>query len=365
MDTPTLLTHLQTHDRPLTLPRGGVPRWDDAALHAAARAAAPEPYALLGLAPGVLPWQRARVLLQLLTASQAGLPDPARATLAATAHLLTRAAPPGHVITALLALRRLRANHKHTTRAVLRFVLEHPDADALIAARRSALADCFEHALGTATARGCARRVAAGDTGSDYLRRRLLRFLADPDAALPRVTALYAETGAHPAPAPLPDAAPLPLDGPVTGPPYDGAVALVLPARPATPHARALHTALQNALAAACPRLRVHTGHGAPGEPVVAVVAGETGGELAGGAAGGGGGAVRCGGAERALHGPGDVPALVPWIIAHAPGGPGWLHRALRARLPEPPPGPAGDRAGDGGADGGRAVLTRPRRPSP
>lgn len=106
--------------------------------------------------------------------------------------MLTLGLPPAHVITVMLALRRLRANHKHTTRAVLRFVLEHPRADSLIAARRPALADCFEHALGKATARGCARRIAEGDTGSEYLRRQLLRFLAYPAAAPPRVRALYA-----------------------------------------------------------------------------------------------------------------------------------------------------------------------------
>ncbi|WUI03357.1 hypothetical protein OHR68_16595 [Spirillospora sp. NBC_00431] len=195
MDTPTLLAHLETHDTALTLPRGGALRWDDADLHRAAHAHDAEGYALLGLAPGVRPWQRARVLLQILAASQAGLDAPARATAARVARVLTLGLPPAHVITVLLALRRLRANHKHTTRAVLRFVLEHPDADALIAARRPALLDCFEHALGTATARGCARRIAAGDTASDYLRRRLLRFLTAPaagSAAVPaRVRALY------------------------------------------------------------------------------------------------------------------------------------------------------------------------------
>ncbi|MGK5559308.1 hypothetical protein ACSNOI_47705, partial [Actinomadura kijaniata] len=108
--------------------------WDDADLHRAAQASDPEGYALLALAPGVAPWQRARVLLQTLAASQAGLDDPTRATLARLAHVLTLALPPAQVITVLLALRRLRANHKHTTRAILRFVLEHPDADALIAA---------------------------------------------------------------------------------------------------------------------------------------------------------------------------------------------------------------------------------------
>ncbi|MEV4003567.1 hypothetical protein [Actinomadura sp. NPDC049753] len=191
MDTPTLLAHLHHHDTALTLPRGAHLRWDDADLHRAAHTGDPEGYALLGLAPGVRPWQRARVLLQVLAASQAGLDDRARAVQARVARVLTLGLPPAHVITVLLALRRLRANHKHTTRAALRFVLEHPAADALIAARRPALRDCFEHALGTATARGCAGRIAGGDTASEYLQRRLLRFLTDPAAAPDRVQALY------------------------------------------------------------------------------------------------------------------------------------------------------------------------------
>ena len=195
MDTPTLLAHLESHDIPLTLPRGGTLRWDDADLHRAAHTLDPEGYALLGLAPGVRPWQRARVLLQILAASQAGLDEQARDVLARVARVLTLALPPAHVSTAVLALRRLRANHKHTTRTVLRFVLEHPDADALIAARRPAMVDCFEHALGKAAARGCARRIRDGDTASDYLRRRLLRFLGDPAAAPARVRALYGAAG--------------------------------------------------------------------------------------------------------------------------------------------------------------------------
>ncbi|MGP4025738.1 hypothetical protein [Actinomadura sp. 3N407] len=201
MDTPTLLAHLHDHDTPLTLPRGGTLRWDDAGLHRAAHTLDAEGYALLGLAPGVRTWQRARVLLQILAATQAGLDEHTRAVQARVARVLTLALPPAHVITVLLALRRLRANHKHTTRTALRFVLEHPDADALIAARRPALLDCFEHALGKAAARGCARRIADGDTASDYLRRRLLRFLTDPAAAPARVRDLY-------------DAAPRPAAGP-------------------------------------------------------------------------------------------------------------------------------------------------------
>ncbi|MQY28393.1 hypothetical protein [Nocardia aurantia] len=71
------------------------------------------------------------------------------------------------------------------------FVLDHPQAPTLIDARRPTLVDCFEHALGRATARGCARRIAEGDTDSGYLRRNLLRFSADPERARARVTALY------------------------------------------------------------------------------------------------------------------------------------------------------------------------------
>ncbi|MFI7125073.1 hypothetical protein ACIBQ1_05225 [Nonomuraea sp. NPDC050153] len=192
MDTPTLLQHFRTHDTPLVLSRGGDPAWDDAELHRSARLSDPEGYALLALVPGVLPWQRARVLLCTLAASQDGLDERTRATLAKVTKALMFGLPPAHAVTALLALRRLRANHKHTTRAVVTFVLEHPDADALIEARRPALVDCFEHALGKATARGCARLIAEGDTGSGRLRRSLLRFTSDPAAAIERVRALYA-----------------------------------------------------------------------------------------------------------------------------------------------------------------------------
>ncbi|WP_141575582.1 hypothetical protein [Actinomadura sp. WMMA1423] len=256
MDTPTLLAHLHHHDTALSLPRGACLRWDDADLHRAAHTGDPEHYALLGLAPGVRPWQRARVLLQVLAASQAGLDEPARAVQARVSRVLTLALPPAHVITVLLALRRLRANHKHTTRTALRFVLEHPAADALIAARRPALRDCFEHALGAATARGCARRIAGGDTASDYLQRRLLRFLTDPAAAPARVQALYHPGG--------PAAGPAALGEPVlaveTARPYRGGPAEDL---------RALHDRLDD-LERQADALTARTGPHLPGQPLTA-----------------------------------------------------------------------------------------------
>ncbi|MFG6192387.1 hypothetical protein [Nonomuraea sp. JJY05] len=208
MDIPTLLQHFRTHDAPLVLSRGGDLAWDDAELHRSARLSDPEGYALLALVPGVLPWQRARVLLCTLAASQDGLDERTRATLAKVTRALMFGLPPAYAVTAFLALRRLRANHKHATRAVVAFVLEHPEADALIEARRSALVDCFEHALGKATARGCARLIAEGDTGSGRLRRSLLRFTSEPAAAVERVRALYAP-GTYGAVAPQEPPAPL------------------------------------------------------------------------------------------------------------------------------------------------------------
>ncbi|MET9246753.1 hypothetical protein [Nonomuraea sp. NPDC003709] len=230
MDTPTLLEHFRTHDAPLVLSRGGDLAWDDAELHRSARLSDPEGYALLALVPGVLPWQRARVLLCTLAASQDCLDERTRATLAKVTRALMFGLPPAYAVTALLALRRLRVNHKHATRAVVAFVLEHPEADALIEARRPALVDCFEHALGKATARGCARLIAEGDTGSGRLRRSLLRFTSDPAVAIGRVRALYAP-GTYGAEAPQEPPAPLDQVGerpPIVTPTNRGDIAATL-----------------------------------------------------------------------------------------------------------------------------------------
>ncbi|QKW36190.1 hypothetical protein HUT06_20910 [Actinomadura sp. NAK00032] len=347
MDTPTLLAHLRRHGAPLTLPPGAPLRWDDAQLHRAAHARDAERYALLALVPGAAPWQRARVLLQVLAASQAGLGDGARAVQARAARVLSLGLPPAHVVTVLLALRRLRANHKHTTRAALRFVLEHPGADALIAARRAALRDCFEHALGAAAARGCARRIAAGDTGSDYLRRRLLRFLTDPAAAPARVQALYrpGDPAAPPPDMPGEPALPLdrPLDRPGALPRFAGTVALVLDA-PAPGRARPEEAALRAALARVCDRLEViETGAGGPaaavtaalaaGPDLVAVLTRGPGGPHAATAFPAAAPVVFC--RAPAPHGPrrDDLAGPLPWLLGHCAAGAPWLHAALHARL--------------------------------
>ncbi|MEV0127657.1 hypothetical protein AB0H83_04235 [Dactylosporangium sp. NPDC050688] len=155
--------HLQHHATELRVPRAGALVWDDEAVHARAYAADPQHYALSALTPGVPATQRARVLLQLLLASRAGLGDPARDTLARVTRVLALGLAPADVLTVLLAVRRRRANHRHVTRTVLTVLLEHPHAAQIARARRGVAQDCLEHALGRATARACADALRRGD----------------------------------------------------------------------------------------------------------------------------------------------------------------------------------------------------------
>src|ERR1051326_5380604 len=63
--------HLHTEQEPMTLRRDGQQaHWADEAVHRAAYDSGPTLYALCGLARGVTPWQRARILFQLLERSR-------------------------------------------------------------------------------------------------------------------------------------------------------------------------------------------------------------------------------------------------------------------------------------------------------
>jgi hypothetical protein len=185
--TVQFVRHLQQHDTALRVPRAGaVPghlSWDDEAVHAEAYTADPQRYALAAFTPGVLAAQRARMLLQLLLASRAGLGDAARDTLARVTRVLALGLAPADVLTVLLAVRRRRANHKHVTRTVLTVLLEHPHAAQIAQARRGLAQDCLEHALGRATARACVDALRRGARPHHALLRS--------GAASQRVPALY------------------------------------------------------------------------------------------------------------------------------------------------------------------------------
>jgi hypothetical protein len=186
-----LTAHLETADEPLRVRRDGTLRWADEERHARAYAHDPERYALLALLPGVRPWQRARILLQILGSSWTHLDAGARDTLSRVVAVLVPGLPATHGLTVLLALRHRRANHKHVTRAAVRLLTAHPQADAVLVSHRQVLRAVVEHALGKATARGCAREVLNGQERASHLWRHLYRFAPDPATAAERLRALY------------------------------------------------------------------------------------------------------------------------------------------------------------------------------
>jgi len=175
------LQHLRTTNEPFILRRDAAPpQWSDEALHRSNYDQNPELYALLAVADKVQPWQRVRILFQLLQRSRKGISNDARCTFERVTDWLLAVLHPDQVLTVFLALRRVRANHKHTTRAILKYILNHPHFEDMVSSRRPTLVDCLEHALGKNVARACAKmlseEVAANET---YLRRNLLRFVRD------------------------------------------------------------------------------------------------------------------------------------------------------------------------------------------
>ena len=188
----TFLRHLGDDDSPFLMRRtDAAPLWSDQARHDAAYRHDPELYALCSLAERARPGQQARGLFQLLARSRAGLSAEVRRTLDRAAAQLLVALEPDGVLTVFLALRRTRANHRHTRRAILRYLLNHPRLEELARRRRPACVDCLEHALGKNVARACVRFLAAGDRTGGYVRRHLLRFADDAERAAKVLLFLY------------------------------------------------------------------------------------------------------------------------------------------------------------------------------
>lgn len=202
------IQHLRSHDEPLMVGRNGLPpQWSDGTVHNLAYQEYPELYALLSLGEGVQPWQQVRILFQILQASRVGMAKEVRYTLERVTDFLTTILPWDRVLTVFLALRRVRANHKHTSRAILKYILNHPDLEAIASSRRAVLVDCLEHAVGKNVARGCAKilvsdeivEASAGNNispgmGMGYLRRHFLRFARD-EASVKQILAQLYEKG--------------------------------------------------------------------------------------------------------------------------------------------------------------------------
>ncbi|AFY58756.1 hypothetical protein Riv7116_6420 [Rivularia sp. PCC 7116] len=173
------LEHLSLHNQPFVLRHNGKPpEWDDEVLHQEAYNYNPELYALFSVIETVTPEQRLRILFQILRASRKGFSHNLRLTLESVTHFLLTILHPDKVLTAFLALKRVRANHKHTTRAILKYIFEHPECFDMAICRRPAVVDCLEHALGKNVARACAKIVSSG-ADETYLNQNLFRFVND------------------------------------------------------------------------------------------------------------------------------------------------------------------------------------------
>ncbi|HNB70229.1 MAG TPA: VWA domain-containing protein [Acidobacteriota bacterium] len=192
----SFLNHLRTQTTPLALHRKKPLAWDDEELHHSTFDRDPEGYALAALAQGVTGWQQARILMEILRRSWVGIPDDSQKTLAQVAALLTALLEPEQTLTVFLALRRLRANHKHTSRAIVRWVVNHPGLEDLAVCRRPAVADCLEHALGKATIRAIARQ--ANHEGTEWASRAINPLLFNPDRVKAILPFLFHLSSAQP-----------------------------------------------------------------------------------------------------------------------------------------------------------------------
>lgn len=185
------IEHLSLQNQPFVLRYNGKPpEWDDETLHQEAYDYNPELYALLSIIETVTEAQRLRILFQLLRASRKGFTPNLRLTLESVTTFLLTILHPDKVLTVFLALKRVRANHKHTTRAILKYIFEHPQSLDMAICRRPAVVDCLEHALGKNVARACAKIVSLGGDET-YLDRNLLRFVNDKEQVTLILQLLY------------------------------------------------------------------------------------------------------------------------------------------------------------------------------
>ena len=191
----SFINNLSLHNKPFVLRNNGKPpEWDDENLHQEAYNYNPELYALFSVIEIVTPEQRLRILFQLLKASRKGFSHNLRLTLESVTNFLLTILHPDKVLTVFLALKRVRANHKHTTRAILKYIFEHPECFDMIICRRPAVVDCLEHALGQNVARACAKIVSInGD--ETYLNQNLLRFVNDRERVKTILQLLYRYQG--------------------------------------------------------------------------------------------------------------------------------------------------------------------------
>ncbi|MBD1945543.1 VWA domain-containing protein [Coleofasciculus sp. FACHB-712] len=187
-----IIVHLRSCNEPFLLRYNGQPpRWSDESLHREAYEQNPELYALLALITHVTKGQRLRILFQLLQRSRVGMSKEVRQTSDRVINFLLAILHPDQVLTVFLALRRVRANHKHTARAILQYILNHPQFEDMALRRRPAVVDAIEHALGKNVARGSVKKLSDATVDKSDLRRYLLRYAHHPESVKAILPFLY------------------------------------------------------------------------------------------------------------------------------------------------------------------------------
>ena len=194
MDSCSFRQHLRSEDSPFAVRRGtSTVKWSDKEIHRLQFQRDGELYALMAISPDLQPTQRTRMLYQFLRSPRGELSPDVRSTLDRAARLLSATLPADDVLTVFLALRRERINRKHTSRFVLRYILNHPCLEDLAQRRRPTIVDCIEHAVGRNVARGCIKRLEAEDNHDPYVVRNLLRHATDKDRAAATLRFLYGQ----------------------------------------------------------------------------------------------------------------------------------------------------------------------------
>lgn len=172
---------------------GTLPQWDDEAVHVAAYKKDPEFYALSALVEKVEPWQQIRILFQLLRTSRANVANSTSMLLEQISNLLMSTLHTDYVLKVFLALRRERANHKHTSRAIVSYLLNHPYFEDVFYKHKRIVADCFEHAIGKNTFRACAKMLLDLNGNKNYVQNHLLRFAKDKKRVVSLIPFLYSK----------------------------------------------------------------------------------------------------------------------------------------------------------------------------
>lgn len=197
-----LLGHIEQVPLPFVLKYDGQrPTWNDTDRHQAAQTDTAT-YTLLGLLESTPVGQRGRLLFESLTRSREGQTVEERTRQDRAIHALLRALDADTVLTVFLTLRRVRANHKHVTRTILAYLLNHAEAADLWVRRRPAVTDVLEHAVGKNVLRAAVRYAALGAEAAPeqktYLRRAVLRYASDAEWAteLLRLLAISGEEAA-------------------------------------------------------------------------------------------------------------------------------------------------------------------------